>query len=128
MPAILKMAANAGSNVTADEYVTTDDNWDIEEYSNDIQNFIQDMNIDNMEWAKQLLNEAESDEEDECNLEEECVITNVKDALKHAEQLQNFFINAGDHEGIQLTSKVNMHIEKKFFKNSKQTNTYFGIF
>ena len=51
------------------------------------------MNIDNMECTKQLLNEAESDEDDECNLEEECVITNVKDALKHAEQLQKFFIN-----------------------------------
>ena len=45
------------------------------------------MNIDNMECTKQLLNEAESDEDDECNLEEECVIMNMKDALKHAEQL-----------------------------------------
>lgn len=66
--------------------------------------------------------EEESDEE-EIEEQENVDIKSLSDALKYARELKKFHINVGDNEGLLLTSKLNLHLEKNAYKlkNMKQT-------
>lgn len=62
-------------------------------------------------------------DEEEIEGQENVDIKSLSDALKYARELKKFHINVGDNEGLLLTSKLNLHLEKNAYKlkNMKQT-------
>jgi len=60
----------------------------------------------------------ENDEE-EAEKQEISDINNLRGALKYRKQLEKIFLSIGDSEGLDLTSKLNVHLEK----NVCQSNT-----
>jgi len=64
----------------------------------------------------------ENDEE-EAEKQDISDINNLRDALKYSKQLEKLFLSIEDSERLDLTSKLNVHLEKNVYqsKYTKQT-------
>lgn len=104
-----------GSNVTVEEYILIDDELQTEDSNTDVEMFITETGT--------TANSEEESDEGEIEEPENCDIKSLSHALKYARELQKFLIDVGDSEGLLLTSKLNIHLEKNAYKlkNMKQT-------
>ncbi|KAJ4425662.1 hypothetical protein ANN_27858 [Periplaneta americana] len=117
---LLRMYGEEGS-----DYITTDENVSTEDQSTDVAEI-----INSMQQSATVYSSDHSDGEEEGGggEEEKRPLVNFIEAMEHAQQLKQFFLQKNDAEGLKMTSELLMHIETKISKIHNKQSTILDFF